>query len=118
MGYLGALAQEAGSDACSRTSPAVVACQLCRELDASAACVHREEPLTDAGVANLAGMTQMEVLNLAGHHLLTSEGLWFIGGMPNLRHLDLTGDMRQVPLFGYAPCAGHVMDFVVCYPAK
>lgn len=62
-----------------------------RGLDVSAPSVHREEPLTDAGVANLAGMTQMEVLNLAGHHLLTSEGLWFIGGMPNLRSLDLTG---------------------------
>ena len=93
---------------------------MCRDLDVGAPSVHREEPLTDAGVANLAGMTQMEALNLAGHHLLTSEGLWFIGGMPNLRYLDLTGEMSQSPFFRHGPCAGHVMHAVlaVCSPVK
>lgn len=89
-----------------QTSPAVVACHGCRGLDVSAPSVHREEPLTDAGVANLAGMTQMEVLNLAGHHLLTSEGLWFIGGMPNLRSLDLTGTRHRFLSSGMLPVQG------------
>ena len=47
--------------------------------------------LTDAGLASLAGLRNLQVLHLEGTTMMTDEGLRSLGTLPKLRHLRLSG---------------------------
>ena len=51
----------------------------------------REEDLSAEGIDHLAGLTQMQHLNLAGHRGLTSASLNFLSRFVHLRELNLSG---------------------------
>jgi len=47
--------------------------------------------LTDAGLASIARLRNLEVLHLDGNRMMTDEGLKALATLPKLRHLRLTG---------------------------
>jgi hypothetical protein len=47
--------------------------------------------LTDAGLASIAKLRNLEVLHLDGNAMMTDEGLKALATLPKLRHLRLTG---------------------------
>ena len=58
----------------------------------------RDEDITNAGIAALAGMTHLRSLNLAGHSGVTAEGLAFLADCTALTSLDLSGGLPLSPM--------------------
>jgi Leucine-rich repeat (LRR) protein len=59
-------------------------------MDVDARGVSRSLPITDAGVAHLAGLTNLRWLCLATCHQVKGETLHVLEALPRLEHLDLT----------------------------
>ena len=60
-------------------------------------------------------MVNLTVLNLAGHELLTQQGLAFLSGLTKLECLDLTGEWWSLlfVLIVLALCATHFCGFAI-----
>ena len=61
------------------------------KLDIRSLSHRREEDLTDAGIQHLSALTNLKILNFAGHRSVTSAGLDFISSFTSITDLSLAG---------------------------